>query len=73
MNLVVTTTILVLNGFASTHLVVKFVATKIYLFHVSYHGGFIGPIKFKPHFIKCYFGNVATNLAKLFVFSPLIF
>jgi hypothetical protein len=48
MNLAVTTIVLVLSAFASTHLVAQSVATKIYLFLVSFHGGFIGHINLNP-------------------------
>ncbi len=72
-NLAVITTILVLSAFASTHLVAKSIAIRIYLFHVSLPASLIGLIKSRPHFIKGSFGNVVTNLDRLFVFSLLIF
>jgi hypothetical protein len=65
-NLVMTTIVLVMNAFISTHLVAYSVATKMYLFHV----GLIGPIKFRPHFIKGSYGSVITSLARLFMFNP---
>jgi len=72
-NLVVTTAILVLNPFTSTHLVAQSIATKMYLFPINLHVGLIRPIKFRPHFVKGSFRSIVTNLAKLFVFNPPIF
>jgi hypothetical protein len=72
-NLAITITILVLSAFASTHLVEKYVTTKIYLFHVTLLACLIRPIKSRPYFIKGSFGSVVTNLIKLFIFNPPIF
>jgi hypothetical protein len=41
-----------LSALTSTHLVVQLVATIIYWSPVVLDVGLIGPIKFKPHFIK---------------------
>ncbi len=45
----------------------------IYLFPINLHVGLIEHIKSRPHFIKGSSRSVVTNLAKLFVLSPLIF
>ncbi len=56
-NLAMTTIVLVMNAFISTHLVAYFVATRMYLFPI----GLIGPIKSRPHFIKGSYGSVVTS------------
>jgi len=60
-NIAITTTILVLNAFAFTHLVTKSVSTIMYLIPISLHVGLIRSIKSRPHFIKGSSINVVTN------------
>ncbi len=49
------------NTFASTHLVVQSIATKMYLFLMYFPISFIGPIKFNPHFVNGSDGSVITS------------
>jgi hypothetical protein len=60
-NFVEIITILVLNIFASTHLVASYVAIKIYLFLVYLQAGSIGPTKSSPHFINGSFGRLVIS------------
>ncbi len=73
MNMFVTTAILVLSAFVSTHLVAQSTTTRIYVFLVSVLVSLIGFIKLEPHFIKGSSGSFVTNLARLFVLSLPIF
>jgi hypothetical protein len=60
-----TITTLVLNIFASTHLVASYVAIRIYLFLVYLQAGSIGPIMSSPHFINGSFGRFVTSFRRL--------
>ncbi len=65
-----TTTMLVMNALASTHLVAWFVVTRMYLLLVNHPTCLIGPTKFSPHFINGSFGKIVISLAKLYIAKP---
>jgi hypothetical protein len=63
MNWTMTTVVLVLNAFASTHLVTYSIATKIYLLSCEPFEGLMGPMKSKPHFMNGSTKSMMINFA----------